>query len=297
MFDQRAERDQVVTAWLVAGDLATTPRPHRSEVAVRDGSGSSAPPMPSSPCTNCAVSSGRTSGRSRPACSGMLGAAGEVERDDRIAHGQIERHVARDHGHRTHVHRGLPYREDQCDGIVGCGVGVDHDAASRHPRSLAPRVQNSVVLAGDLRWRRDRQRCRERGQAVDHRASSAWIIRASAGDSRFSGWWTNRYGSCPSATHSASCRDPRSQPVGGASRSSEPITRTIGRAPIKSVTTGSRGLVRRSSTAASDVGGEAYNGRVSRTTRPTPARANSSSTARWAAPPSKNAGWRSSTAH
>ncbi len=42
-----------------------------SDVAARDGSGRSAPPMPSWPWTNWAVSSGRASGRSRPAWSGI----------------------------------------------------------------------------------------------------------------------------------------------------------------------------------------------------------------------------------
>ena len=41
------------------------------DVGARDGRGSVAPPMPSSPCTNCAVSSGRSRGTARPACSGM----------------------------------------------------------------------------------------------------------------------------------------------------------------------------------------------------------------------------------
>ena len=65
-----------------------------------------------------------------------VGAAGEIERDDRVANREVERHVAGHHGDGAHVDRRVTHGEHQGDRVVGCGVGVDHDAASVHLRSL-----------------------------------------------------------------------------------------------------------------------------------------------------------------
>lgn len=43
----------------------------------------------------------------------------------------LEWNISTDHRDRRHAHQWIPQRHDQCDGIVGSGVGVDQESA-RH---------------------------------------------------------------------------------------------------------------------------------------------------------------------
>ena len=174
--------------------------------------------------------------------------------------GQVERHVAGHDGDGAHVDRRFTHGEHERDRVVGRGVGVDHDAAAGHRRSLAANSgwrrsrrdgSEQRVLAEHLRCGHDGQRRGQRRQIADRprRPRHGTSARASATrDSRVDGRTRTARGPRRSSRRPEPPR-PGDRPP-SCRRSSAPITRTIGVAPTTSVSTGSFGLLRRSSTAA-----------------------------------------------
>ena len=84
---------------------------------------------------------------------GDLGRTTDVERDDRVPHGEFDGDVAGHHGDGAHVDVRIAHRQQQRDGVVGRGVGVDdHTATIRtatfHPASLPTiRPENGADVA------------------------------------------------------------------------------------------------------------------------------------------------------
>ena len=86
--------------------------------------------------------------------------------------------------------------EHERDRVVGSGVGVDHDAAAGHLRSLAANsgwcppsgtVQNSESCPSTSVAGTTGNGVGNGARSPTAAATSAWNIRASLGDSRFSG--------------------------------------------------------------------------------------------------------------
>ncbi len=107
-----------------------------------------------------------------------VGTTTQVERDDGIADREIERHVAGDDGDGAHVDRGLSHGQHERDRVVGCGVGVDHDAA--HHRSLPARPPSTPKNASPGALSATRGTCfggwRRRRRRIDGRCTHSAIM-------------------------------------------------------------------------------------------------------------------------
>ena len=81
--------------------------------------------MPSRPCTCCAVRTGSISGRAAPRATGMSPAPGLLQDGQRVADDAVDVGVPGDTGDRAQVEPGMPYGEQQGQGVVDTGVAVD----------------------------------------------------------------------------------------------------------------------------------------------------------------------------
>ena len=192
---ERPERDQVVSAGFVRRDVEQC-----GDRIVRRGSARRFGKVGAAHAVGAVHELRRVEwAHQGPVATGVqrdLGASGQIEGDDGVAHRQVERHVAGDDGDGAHVDRWFANGEHERDRVVGRGIGVDHDAAARHPRSLAAIGEWSPPGGTD----QNSESCPRTsvagttGSGVGSgarspiaAATSAWSIRASFGDSRFSG--------------------------------------------------------------------------------------------------------------
>ncbi len=112
--------------------------------------GNSGPSRPLSPCTCAATEGSRTSGRSAPAATGHLGAAGELEHAQRVRGRLGERLVAGDRGHPEQLELGGGEREQDRDRVVVPGVAVEDDRRRRHSHASSSSAVGSELCAPKL---------------------------------------------------------------------------------------------------------------------------------------------------
>ena len=113
--------------------------------ARRLAGGSAGPSRPLSPWTWDATVSSRASGRSAPAATGDLAAAGEIEHAQGVRRRLRERLVPVHGRDAEHLHLGARERQQQRDRIVVPGIAVEDDRGA-HARSIGHRPLNP-------RWR------------------------------------------------------------------------------------------------------------------------------------------------
>jgi hypothetical protein len=88
-------------------------------------------PMPSTPCTFCAVLEWDPQRGLGPGVHRDVVTAAQLAGVERVLHRELERDVAGDDADPDHVDVGVAERDDEGDRIVGGGVGVDEERTHR----------------------------------------------------------------------------------------------------------------------------------------------------------------------